>query len=54
MRERLSPFVEAGATRFIIPYVPTTDNVVEDAMQFVRAWGGDRVGRTVSVSTGAG
>jgi hypothetical protein len=52
VRDRLAPFVEAGATRFIIPYVPTTDNVVEDAMQFVRAWGGDRVGRTVSVPTG--
>jgi alkanesulfonate monooxygenase SsuD/methylene tetrahydromethanopterin reductase-like flavin-dependent oxidoreductase (luciferase family) len=54
VRERLAPFVEAGATRFIIPYVPTTDNVVEDAMQFVRAWGGDHVGRTVSVPTSAG
>ena len=48
VRERLAPFVDAGATRFIIPYVPATDDVVGDAMQFVRAWGGDRVGRTVS------
>jgi alkanesulfonate monooxygenase SsuD/methylene tetrahydromethanopterin reductase-like flavin-dependent oxidoreductase (luciferase family) len=49
VRDRLANFVEAGATRFIIPYVPATDDVVGDAMQFVRAWGGDRAGRTISV-----
>jgi hypothetical protein len=42
VRERLAPFVAAGATRFIIPYVPTTDAVVEDAMAFLRAWGEGR------------
>jgi alkanesulfonate monooxygenase SsuD/methylene tetrahydromethanopterin reductase-like flavin-dependent oxidoreductase (luciferase family) len=37
--ERLHPFVEAGATRLIVPYVPVTEPVVEDARQFIEAWG---------------
>jgi len=32
-------FVEAGATRLIIPYVPVREPVIEDARRFVEAWG---------------
>lgn len=39
IKERLVPFVEAGVTRMVIPYVPTTEPVVEDAKRFLRAWG---------------
>ncbi len=39
IKERLLPFVEAGATRLIIPYVPVTEPVIEDARRFVEAWG---------------
>ncbi len=38
IKERLAPFSEAGATRLVIPYVPVTEPVVEDAKQFLRAW----------------
>lgn len=39
IRERLQPFVDAGATRLIIPYVPVTEPVIGDARRFVEAWG---------------
>ena len=39
IRERLAPFVEAGATRLVVPYVPATDDVIEDARRFIEAWG---------------
>ena len=39
IKERLQPFVEAGATRLIIPYVPVREPVIEDARRFVEAWG---------------
>ncbi len=39
IKERLVPFIEAGVTRMVIPYVPTTEPVVEDAKRFLRAWG---------------
>jgi hypothetical protein len=39
IKERLLPFVEAGVTRLIIPYVPVTEPVVEDARNFIEAWG---------------
>jgi alkanesulfonate monooxygenase SsuD/methylene tetrahydromethanopterin reductase-like flavin-dependent oxidoreductase (luciferase family) len=39
VKERLLPFVEAGATRLVIPYVPVTEPVVDDARKFLRAWG---------------
>ncbi len=39
IKERLLPFTEAGATRLVIPYVPVTEPVVEDARKFLRAWG---------------
>lgn len=38
VKDRLQPFVEAGATRLIVPYVPVTEPVIDDARQFVRAW----------------
>jgi alkanesulfonate monooxygenase SsuD/methylene tetrahydromethanopterin reductase-like flavin-dependent oxidoreductase (luciferase family) len=38
VRQRLLPFVEAGATRLVIPYVPVTEPVVEDAKRFLDAW----------------
>lgn len=40
IKDRLKPFVEAGVDRMIIPYVPVTEPVVEDARRFLRAWGG--------------
>jgi alkanesulfonate monooxygenase SsuD/methylene tetrahydromethanopterin reductase-like flavin-dependent oxidoreductase (luciferase family) len=39
IKERLQPFVEAGATRLIVPYVPVSEPVIEDARRFVEAWG---------------
>jgi len=39
IKERLKPFVEAGVTRLVIPYVPVTEPVVEDARKFLQAWG---------------
>jgi alkanesulfonate monooxygenase SsuD/methylene tetrahydromethanopterin reductase-like flavin-dependent oxidoreductase (luciferase family) len=38
LKERLQPFVEAGVTRLVIPYVPVSEPVIEDARQFVEAW----------------
>jgi len=39
IKEKLLPFAEAGATRLVIPYVPVTEPVVEDARKFLQAWG---------------
>ena len=39
IKDRLAPFIEAGATRLVVPYVPVTEPVIEDARQFVEAWG---------------
>jgi alkanesulfonate monooxygenase SsuD/methylene tetrahydromethanopterin reductase-like flavin-dependent oxidoreductase (luciferase family) len=39
IKERLEPFAEAGATRLIVPYVPVSEPVIEDARRFVEAWG---------------
>jgi alkanesulfonate monooxygenase SsuD/methylene tetrahydromethanopterin reductase-like flavin-dependent oxidoreductase (luciferase family) len=38
VKESLVPFVEAGVTRLIIPYVPSGDSVVADAREFLRLW----------------
>ena len=38
IKERLAFFAEAGATRLVIPYVPVTEPVVDDAKQFLKAW----------------
>ena len=39
MKERLEPFRDAGVTRLVVPYVPVTEPVIEDARRFVNAWG---------------
>lgn len=39
IKERLVPFVEAGVTRLVLPYVPVTEPAVEDAKKFLCAWG---------------
>ena len=39
IKDKLVPFLEAGVSRMIIPYVPVTEPVVEDARKFIRAWG---------------
>ena len=39
IKEKLASFKEAGATRLVIPYVPVTEPVVEDAKRFLREWG---------------
>ncbi len=39
IKDRLQPFVEAGVTRLVVPYVPVKEPVIEDARQFIEAWG---------------
>lgn len=39
IKNRLLPFVEAGVDRLIVPYVPVTEPVIDDAHRFVEAWG---------------
>jgi len=39
IKDRLAPFIEAGATRLIVPYVPVTEPVIDDARRFIDAWG---------------
>jgi len=39
VKDRLQPFVEAGVTRLIVPYVPASEPVIDDARRFVDAWG---------------
>ena len=39
IKEKVAAFAEAGATRLVIPYVPVTEPVVEDARRFLKAWG---------------
>ncbi|MPZ14646.1 MAG: LLM class flavin-dependent oxidoreductase [Chloroflexi bacterium] len=38
VRERLQPYVLAGATRLVIPYVPATDDAVSETRAFLEAW----------------
>ena len=33
------PFREAGVTRLVVPYVPVSEPVIDDARRFVEAWG---------------
>ena len=40
IKERLKPFADAGATRLVVPYVPVTEPVIDDARRFVDAWAG--------------
>jgi alkanesulfonate monooxygenase SsuD/methylene tetrahydromethanopterin reductase-like flavin-dependent oxidoreductase (luciferase family) len=39
IKEKMKAFEEAGVTRMVIPYVPVTEPVVEDARRFLEAWG---------------
>jgi alkanesulfonate monooxygenase SsuD/methylene tetrahydromethanopterin reductase-like flavin-dependent oxidoreductase (luciferase family) len=39
IKDRLEPFREAGVTRLVVPYVPVSEPVIEDARRFVDAWG---------------
>jgi hypothetical protein len=38
-QEPVQPFVEASVDRLIVPYVPVTELVIDDAHSFVEAWG---------------
>ncbi len=42
IKEKLTVFFEAGATRLVIPYVPVTEPAVEDARRFLEAWGASK------------
>jgi alkanesulfonate monooxygenase SsuD/methylene tetrahydromethanopterin reductase-like flavin-dependent oxidoreductase (luciferase family) len=37
-RERMQPYIDAGATRIIIPYVAATDEPVGETRRFLEAW----------------
>ena len=37
-RERMQPYLDAGVTRLIIPYLPAGDDVVGETQQFLRTW----------------
>jgi alkanesulfonate monooxygenase SsuD/methylene tetrahydromethanopterin reductase-like flavin-dependent oxidoreductase (luciferase family) len=39
IKDRLEPFREAGVTRLVVPYVPVSEPVIDDARRFVAAWG---------------
>ena len=39
IKNRLQPFAEAGVDRLIVPDVPVTEPVIDDARRFVEAWG---------------
>jgi hypothetical protein len=39
INNRLQPFVEASVDRLIVPYLPVTELVIDDAHSFVEAWG---------------
>jgi probable F420-dependent oxidoreductase len=38
VRERLQPYLEAGATRLIIPYVPVSDDAIGETRRFLEGW----------------
>ena len=42
IKEKMKAFEEAGVTRMVIPYVPVTEPVVEDARQISSKRGGIR------------
>src|SRR5437764_13736026 len=39
IKERLESFREAGVTRLVVPYLPVSEPVIDDARRFVEAWG---------------
>lgn len=38
VRERIRPYADAGATRIILPYVPSSEDAVGESREFVTAW----------------
>jgi alkanesulfonate monooxygenase SsuD/methylene tetrahydromethanopterin reductase-like flavin-dependent oxidoreductase (luciferase family) len=40
VRERVQPYIEAGATRILIPFVPIGEDAVGETGRFLRAWQG--------------
>lgn len=38
VKDGLKPYFAAGATRVIVPYVPSTSRPIEETLEFVRAW----------------
>lgn len=38
IREQIQPYWEAGATRIILPYVPASEDVVEEMANFISSW----------------
>jgi alkanesulfonate monooxygenase SsuD/methylene tetrahydromethanopterin reductase-like flavin-dependent oxidoreductase (luciferase family) len=42
VKERLQPFAEAGVDRLVVPYVPSTEDVLGDAKRFIEAWGSSK------------
>jgi probable F420-dependent oxidoreductase len=38
VRERLQPFIDAGATRIILPYVPVNEDTISETKAFLNAW----------------
>lgn len=39
IREKIQPYWDAGATRIILPYVPSSEDVVAETAAFISAWG---------------
>ena len=37
-RERLQPYIDAGVTRLIIPFIPSTDDAVGETRRFLETW----------------
>ena len=37
-RERIQPYIDAGATRIVIPYVPNSDDVIGETRRFLASW----------------
>lgn len=37
-RERLQPYIDAGITRLIIPFIPSTDDAVGETRSFLESW----------------
>lgn len=42
--EQIKPYAEAGATRIILPYVASSDDLVEEMKRFIRYWSPEATG----------
>jgi alkanesulfonate monooxygenase SsuD/methylene tetrahydromethanopterin reductase-like flavin-dependent oxidoreductase (luciferase family) len=38
VKDKLTPYIEAGATRVIVPYVPFSDDVINEIKNFICGW----------------